>query len=51
VSRHSRGLTLASAALLAVFGVILLANQLPQVTARLSDAMRAIGLNSLVEIG
>ncbi len=51
VARHARGLTLASAALLAVFGVILLANQLPQVTARLSDAMRAIGLNSLVEIG
>jgi len=51
VQRHSRGITLASAGLLAVFGVILLANQLPQVTARLTEAMRAIGLNSLVQIG
>jgi cytochrome c-type biogenesis protein len=51
VKRHSRAITLASAALLGVFGVVLLANQLPQVTARLSDAMRAIGLTSLVNIG
>ncbi len=51
VKRHSRGITLASAALLGAFGVVLLADQLPQVTARLSDAMRAIGLNSLVNIG
>jgi cytochrome c-type biogenesis protein len=51
VKRHSRAITLASAALLGAFGVVLLANQLPQVTARLSDAMRAIGLNSLVNIG
>jgi cytochrome c-type biogenesis protein len=51
VKRHSRVITLASAALLAVFGAILLADQLPQVTARLSDAMRALGLSSLVNIG
>jgi cytochrome c-type biogenesis protein len=51
VKRHSRAITLASAALLGAFGVVLLANQLPQVTARLSDAMRAIGLDSLVNIG
>ncbi len=51
VKRHSRAITLASAGLLAVFGVILLANQLPQVTARLSDAMRALGLESLVNSG
>jgi cytochrome c-type biogenesis protein len=51
VKRHSRAITLVSAALLGAFGVVLLANQLPQVTARLSDAMRAIGLNSLVNIG
>jgi cytochrome c-type biogenesis protein len=51
VKRHSRAITLASAALLAGFGVILLANQLPQVTARLSDAMRALGLDSLVQSG
>jgi cytochrome c-type biogenesis protein len=51
VNRHARAITLASAGLLAVFGVILLANQLPQVTARLSDAMRALGLESLVNSG
>jgi len=51
VKRHSRAITLASAALLAVFGVILLANQLPQVTARVSDAMRSLGLSRLVSLG
>jgi cytochrome c-type biogenesis protein len=51
VKRHSRAITVASAGLLAVFGVILLTNQLPQVTARLSDAMRALGLESLVNSG
>src|ERR1700730_14266043 len=51
VKRHARAITLASAGLLAVFGVVLLANQLPQVTARLSDAMRALGLESLVNSG
>ncbi|HEV2309234.1 MAG TPA: cytochrome c biogenesis protein CcdA [Acidimicrobiia bacterium] len=51
VKRHSRAITLASAALLGVFGVILLANQLPQVTARLSDAMRTLGLSRLVSLG
>jgi cytochrome c-type biogenesis protein len=51
VKRHSRVITLVSAALLAAFGVILLANQLPQVTARLSDLMRALGLDSLVQLG
>lgn len=51
VRRHSRAVTLASALLLGVFGVILLANQLPQVTARLSDVMRSLGLNSLVQLG
>src|ERR1700730_15809092 len=48
VKRHSRVITLTSAVLLAIFGVILLADQLPQVTARLSDLMRALGLSSLV---
>jgi len=51
VKRHARGITLASAALLAAFGVILLANQLPQVTARLTDGMRALGLDSLINAG
>jgi cytochrome c-type biogenesis protein len=51
VKRHARAITLASAAVLAFFGVILLTNQLPQVTARLSDAMRALGLDRLVQLG
>jgi len=51
VKRHSKALTLVSAAVLAVFGVILLTDQLPMVTARLSDLMDSLGLRSLVEIG
>src|SRR5881394_578566 len=51
VKRHSRAITLVSAALLAVFGVILLLDRLPLVTARLQDALRAIGLSRLVNIG
>ena len=38
-------------ALLAVFGVILLLDRLPLVTARLQDALRAVGLARLVNIG
>jgi len=49
--RHSRAITLVSAALLAVFGVILLTDNLPEVTARLSDVLRDVGLGFLVEIG
>jgi hypothetical protein len=37
--------------LLAVFGVILLLDRLPLVTARLQDALRAVGLTRLVNIG
>jgi cytochrome c-type biogenesis protein len=51
VKRNSRAITLVSAALLAVFGVILLLDRLPLVTARLQDALRAIGLARLVNIG
>ena len=51
VKRHSRALTLVSAAVLAVFGVILLTDSLPTVTARLSDAMDSLGLRGLVELG
>jgi cytochrome c-type biogenesis protein len=51
VKRHSRALTLVSAGVLAVFGVVLLTDQLPQATARLSDAMDSLGLRGLVEIG
>lgn len=51
VKRHSKAITLVSAALLAVFGVILLLDRLPIVTARLQDTLRAIGLARLVNIG
>ena len=51
VKRHSKALTLVSAAILAVFGLILLFDELPRVTAWLSDVMDAIGLRSLVELG
>jgi len=51
VKRHARAITLASAAVLGAFGVILLTNQLPHVTARLTDGMRALGLDSLVNAG
>jgi cytochrome c-type biogenesis protein len=49
--RHSRAITLVSAAILAVFGVILLTNQLPTVTARMSDALRSNGFGWLVDAG
>jgi cytochrome c-type biogenesis protein len=51
VKRHSKVLTLVSAAVLAVFGLILLLDELPKVTAWLSDVMDALGLRFLVEIG
>jgi len=49
--RHSRAITLVSAAILAVFGVILLTDQLTAVTARLSNVMRDLGLSWLVDAG
>jgi cytochrome c-type biogenesis protein len=51
VKRHSKAITLVSAALLAVYGLVLLFDRLPLVTARLQDWLRAIGLERLVEIG
>jgi hypothetical protein len=36
---------------LAVFGVILLTNQLSQVTARLTNGLRDIGMSWLVDAG
>lgn len=51
VKRHSKAITLISAAVLAFFGLVLLTDRLPEVTARLSDAMDWLGLRSLVEIG
>ncbi|MET0276574.1 MAG: cytochrome c biogenesis protein CcdA [Acidimicrobiia bacterium] len=49
--RHSRAITLVSAAILAVFGVVLLTDNLPEVTARLSNLMRDLGLGFIVDIG
>ncbi|HEX5587756.1 MAG TPA: cytochrome c biogenesis protein CcdA [Acidimicrobiia bacterium] len=49
--RHSRAITFVSAGILAVFGFILLTDQLPQVTGRMSDAMRTLGLGWLIEVG
>jgi cytochrome c-type biogenesis protein len=49
--RHSRAITLVSAAILALFGVILLTDQLPEVTARMSDLLRDLGLDWIVELG
>jgi cytochrome c-type biogenesis protein len=51
VKRHARALTLVSAAMLAIFGVILLLDDLPRVTAWLSDLMDSLGLRFLVELG
>ena len=47
VKRHSRGITFVSAGVLFFFGVILLTDNLSQVTARLTDAMDALGLSRL----
>ena len=49
-SSGTRAITLASAAILAVFGVILLTDRLPEVTARLSDFLRDVGLERIVEL-
>ena len=51
VKRHSRAITFLSAAMLFVFGVILLTDNLSQVTARLTTLMYDLGLDRLVEIG
>ena len=49
--RHSRAITLVSAVILAVFGIILLTNSLPTLTARMSDALRSNGFGWLVDAG
>lgn len=51
VKRHSTGLTAASAASLAVFGVLLALDRLVWVTARLQSALNAVGLDDLVTLG
>jgi cytochrome c-type biogenesis protein len=49
--RHSRGITLASAALLGVFGIVLMLNRLWWVTSELQQALDSIGLDALVTLG
>jgi len=49
--RHGRLLTFVSAAVLLVFGVILMFDALPRLTARLQDVLDAIGLDRLIQIG
>ncbi|MFN8034328.1 MAG: cytochrome c biogenesis protein CcdA [Acidimicrobiia bacterium] len=51
VKRHSRGLTFVSAAILFLFGLILLTNNLSSLTARLQDFLDAIGLHRLTKFG
>jgi cytochrome c-type biogenesis protein len=49
--KHSRAITLVSAAILAVFGVILLTDQLQPVTARIIDTLRDNGFSWFVDAG
>lgn len=49
--RHSAKFIAVSAALLVGFGVLLVMNRLSVVTSELEDALRAIGLGSLVTVG
>ncbi|HEX2737407.1 MAG TPA: cytochrome c biogenesis protein CcdA [Acidimicrobiia bacterium] len=48
--RHSKAITLVSAAVLAAFGFVLLFDRLTWVTARLSELWDALGLRSLVNV-
>ncbi|MEX1007978.1 MAG: cytochrome c biogenesis protein CcdA [Acidimicrobiia bacterium] len=49
--RHSRVITLISAGILAIFGIILLTDQLQPVTARVIDTLRDNGFSWLVDAG
>ena len=51
VKRHMKTLTLASAALLAVFGLLLMFNRLWWLSAQLTNFLDWLGLDSLVELG
>lgn len=51
VRRHSRTITLVSAAVLFAFGLLLVFDRFDVLTARLSDALQAIGLDGLVTLG
>ena len=49
--RHSRAITLRLRGVLAIFGIILLTDQLQPVTARINEALRDNGFSWLVNIG
>jgi len=51
VKRHSRAITLVSAAVLGVFGILLILDLFEDMAAELSSFMESIGLRFLVEIG
>jgi len=51
VRRHARTITLVSAAFLFVFGLLLVFDRFELLTARLSDALDAVGLDGLVTLG
>jgi hypothetical protein len=49
--RHSRAITLVSAGILGILGIILLTDNLSLITARMSNGLRDLGLGWLVDIG
>jgi cytochrome c-type biogenesis protein len=51
VKRHSRAITFVSAGVLFFFGVVLLTDNLSQITARLTELMDDLGLTRLVNLG
>jgi cytochrome c-type biogenesis protein len=51
VKQHMRGITVASASSLAVFGVLLVFNQLTWITSQLQNLLRAVGLEELIFLG
>ena len=51
VKRHLRVITVASASSLAVFGVLLVFNQLTWITSQLQTVLRAVGLEELIFLG
>jgi cytochrome c-type biogenesis protein len=51
VKRHARAITFVSAAILFFFGIVLLTDNLSQVTAKLTNLMNDVGLDRLVNLG
>lgn len=51
VKRHVRGLTVASSSALAAFGVLLVLDRMVWLTGELQQALHAVGLGGLVELG